>query len=78
MRIMFTKAVACAALAGALFAAVPEASAMPGAGLAPSAAATDGLQEARLVCGPYHCFRRFGYGYRRFGHPYGHGYRRFY
>lgn len=54
-----------AALAGSLVLAAPEASAMP---VAPAAAASVApgadLQEVRLICGPYRCFRRFGY-YRR-------------
>lgn len=66
-----------AVVAGSLCMAVPEASAMP---VAPVLANHDaGLEQVRLVCGPYRCFRtypvrRWGYrhwGYRRYGywHP---------
>ena len=50
-----------AALAGGLVLAIPESQAMPVAPVAAAASADAGIQEARLVCGPYRCFRRFGY-----------------
>lgn len=68
---------ASAVMIGSLYAAVPEASAMP---VAPVATQHDaGLEQVRLVCGPYRCFRTYParrwdyrrWGYRRYGywHP---------
>ncbi len=57
--------------------------------VAPAASGTSNVENAALVCGPYRCFRqfgwRYGYGYgfrpfRRFGYGFqrfGFGYRRF-
>ena len=55
---------AAAVLAGSFAIAAPdEASAMPvAAATVPATASADAsVQEARLICGPYRCFRRFGY-----------------
>ena len=46
---------------------MPVAPVAASASLAPEA----GLQEARLICGPYRCFRRFGYYRRPFVRRYG-------
>ncbi len=62
----FNHAVLGVALATTLLAALPEAQAMPVAPVVATSAQGDaGIQEARLVCGPFRCFRRFGY--RPFG-----------
>ena len=53
---------AAAILGGVLSA--PEASAMPTAPIAATAAVDSGVQDAALVCGPFRCFRTYGY-YRR-------------
>jgi hypothetical protein len=59
--------VAATALGGAAL-SVPAANAMPLSGLA---GVTDQLstdvQQARWVCGPYRCWWRPGWGYRRWG-----------
>lgn len=55
-----------AALLGGIILTAPEASAMPIAPIASTvtAGADSGVQEARLVCGPFRCFRTYSY-YRR-------------
>lgn len=53
-------ALAAVALIGGVALSVPEASAMPVAPAA-SVAGNTGVQEARLVCGPFRCVRTFGY-----------------
>lgn len=53
-----------AAILGGVLLAAPGASAMPFAPVAATAAADSGVQEARLVCGPFRCFRTYSY-YRR-------------
>ena len=40
--------------------AIGQASAMPASGLATAAAATNGVQDVRYVCGPYRCWWRPG------------------
>lgn len=55
---------AAAVLAGSLATIAPEAaSAMPVSPMTAAAATSGdvGVQEARLVCGPYRCFRRYGW-----------------
>ena len=57
------------ALAGVVMAAA-EAEALPMQNLAPSVTVGSNVDQAYLVCGPYRCYRRYGwrrpyYGYRR-------------
>ena len=65
-------AIAGVAIAGA------EAQAMPVASLAPPVAAGSGIEKAYVVCGPYRCWHRYGYGWgwRRPFYGYGWGWRR--
>ena len=68
---MIRSGILTAALLGLMAAAAPDtASAMPVAGLS-AAPAGSAVEDVRLVCGPFRCFRVFGY-YRR---PF---YRRYY
>lgn len=64
---------AAAILSGVFFSA-PEASAAPVAPIASTVAsgADSGVQEVRLVCGPFRCFRTFGYYRRPIFHRYDH------
>ena len=94
MRSSLKTFVFAAAALGAVALGSAGASAAPMNGLAPSveASTSANVEQARIVCGPYRCFRRpnfygprpyyrpYGfYGRPRgfYGRPYGFGYRRF-
>ncbi len=68
-------------VAGGLTLAPLAASAMPALDTQPAQAAqaegSSGVQQAYVVCGPFRCFHRGFYGYRRPFFGYGYGYRRF-
>ena len=64
-----------AALLGGIILTAPEASAMPIAPIA-TAGADSGVQEARLVCGPFRCFHTYSYCRRPIFRRYRYYYRR--
>lgn len=74
-----TLKVACVAAAalGSVAATTGSASAMPLAAVGSTATASADVQNVRLVCGPFRCFYRPGFGYGGFYRP-GFAYRGFY
>jgi hypothetical protein len=57
-----------AIIGGSMIGAIAGAAAMPAGPLGAAAAATSNVQEARVVCGPYRCWRRPNY-YGYYGPP---------